>query len=167
MKHAQIKVETLALDQLKAHPQNPRTHPEPGSERWTAMKQSLEENYFDPLIWNRRNGMLVSGHFRAKVLAEANCERVDVVVVDVPEKEHVRLLLRANTNAGDWATDDLAQMLKGMDLDERLMAGFDLPSLHELGIVAPDFEPVGIAEQGRLDEKSPTTCPKCGHEFTA
>jgi hypothetical protein len=29
-----------------------------------------------------------------------------------------------------------------------------------------NFLPVGIEEQGRLDEKAKCTCPKCGHEFT-
>ena len=29
----------------------------------------------------------------------------------------------------------------------------------------PDFEPVGVQEQGRLDEKKKVTCPECGHEF--
>lgn len=29
----------------------------------------------------------------------------------------------------------------------------------------PDFQPVGIEEQGRLDEKKRCVCPNCGHEF--
>lgn len=29
----------------------------------------------------------------------------------------------------------------------------------------PDFQPVGIDEQGRLDQKSPITCPHCGETF--
>ena len=33
------------------------------------------------------------------------------------------------------------------------------------GIIPPDFQPVGIDEQGRLDEKSPITCPHCKREF--
>jgi len=31
--------------------------------------------------------------------------------------------------------------------------------------VVPDFDPVGIDEQGKLDEKAVTTCPECGHVF--
>jgi ParB-like chromosome segregation protein Spo0J len=37
--------------------------------------------------------------------------------------------------------------------------------LSELNV--PDFGPVGEDEQGRLDQKKPATCPKCGHEFQA
>jgi hypothetical protein len=29
----------------------------------------------------------------------------------------------------------------------------------------PDFQPVGIETQPRLDQKSPVTCPECGNEF--
>lgn len=29
----------------------------------------------------------------------------------------------------------------------------------------PNFQPVGIDEQGRLDQKKPVVCPECGHEF--
>jgi len=32
--------------------------------------------------------------------------------------------------------------------------------------IIPDFQPVGVEEQGRLDQKKPVICPECGHEFT-
>jgi len=38
--------------------------------------------------------------------------------------------------------------------------------LEGMGASTPDFQPVGIDEQGRLDQKKPVTCPECGHEFT-
>jgi len=34
------------------------------------------------------------------------------------------------------------------------------------GIIPPDFQPVGIDEQGRLDQKAKVICPECGCEFT-
>jgi hypothetical protein len=37
--------------------------------------------------------------------------------------------------------------------------------LAELEVKPPEFEPVGIDEQGRLDQKSPIKCPYCGEEF--
>jgi hypothetical protein len=36
----------------------------------------------------------------------------------------------------------------------------------EEGIAPPDFDPAGIEDQSRLDEKAKITCPECGHEFT-
>ena len=39
---------------------------------------------------------------------------------------------------------------------------------YDLGILVPDFGPVGIDEQGRLDQLADKTveCPSCGHRFT-
>lgn len=37
--------------------------------------------------------------------------------------------------------------------------------LEDLGMIVPNFGAVGIDEQGRLDQKSPITCPHCGMEF--
>jgi hypothetical protein len=34
------------------------------------------------------------------------------------------------------------------------------------GMGVPNFQPVGIDEQGRLDQKKPVVCPECGHTFT-
>jgi len=39
--------------------------------------------------------------------------------------------------------------------------------LEGMGASTPDFQPVGIDEQGRLDQKKSVTCPECGHEFVA
>jgi predicted methyltransferase MtxX (methanogen marker protein 4) len=38
--------------------------------------------------------------------------------------------------------------------------------LEQAGSEMINFAPVGIDEQGRLDEKAKVTCPGCGHEFT-
>jgi len=35
----------------------------------------------------------------------------------------------------------------------------------DAGIVPPDFAPVDVSEQPRLDQKAPVTCPHCGAEF--
>jgi len=58
---------------------------------------------------------------------------------------------------------DLAEELDtgAFDMD---LTGFDANGLEELMTAAPpEFEPT--SEDGRLDQKTPTQCPKCGHEF--
>jgi hypothetical protein len=52
---------------------------------------------------------------------------------------------------------DLAGMFREEELREMLEAAAN-------GMM-PDFQPVGEDEQPRLDQKKPTTCPECGHEF--
>jgi hypothetical protein len=66
--------------------------------------------------------------------------------------------IRANKSGGSWDFDTLGNQFKVPDL---LEWGF---SAEELQIV-PDFEPVGVEEQGRLDEKKKAICPDCGCEF--
>ena len=75
---AAIEIRRLPLEELKPHPRNPRVHPKVNSPLWIVMRKSLEVDYFNPLIWNRRNGCLVSGHLRLKVLIEMGFTHVDV-----------------------------------------------------------------------------------------
>lgn len=82
--------------------------------------------------------------------------------------------IAANMGAGDWDPDILANQWPA----EKLMSwGMDAATLtswkRDVGWLGnmidaenpPTFEPVGIEEQGRLDQKKPVTCPECGHEF--
>jgi len=49
---------------------------------------------------------------------------------------------------------------------EQIQVDFAPLELGEWGFEdTPNFQPVGIDEQGRLDQKSPITCPECGAEF--
>lgn len=143
--HAQLKIATLALSELKPHPKNPRSHPEPGSREWNALKKSLANVYFDPLVWNKRNGMLVSGHLRRKVLEEMGCLKADVVVIDVDEAQHLTLLMRANNETGEFEMAQVKELLReldknGADLD---LTGFGetfIAGLNEIKDIVPmDF----------------------------
>jgi len=53
--------------------------------------------------------------------------------------------------------------MQALKAEDKILAGI----VEGMGSNAvPDFQPVGIDEQGRLDQKKPVTCPECGHEFT-
>lgn len=74
---------------------------------------------------------------------------------------------------GDFTAYDIAKLWNGEYIGQlRQLAEQDaLPvsvSAEDLGslLFVPDFEPVGIDEQGKLDEKKKVICPECGHEFT-
>ena len=84
-------------------------------------------------------------------LKEIPC--VEVELNPAKEKE---LNIRLNKNVGEWDWDALANYF---DVGELTEWGF---MDEELGV----FEPVGIDEQPRLDEKKPVQCPECGNEFT-
>jgi hypothetical protein len=106
---------------------------------------------------------LYNGHQRLKSWAAKYGDiEIDVRVSSRPltEKEREKLTVYLHKGAaGEWSFDVLANEFEIPDLIEW---GF---SPEELGIV-PDFEPVGVEEQGRLDEKKKCVCPECGAEFT-
>jgi hypothetical protein len=66
-----------------------------------------------------------------------------------------------------WDASQIAQELEaGLDLSGMFYPE-ELSAILESAAdgLVPDFQPVGEDEQGRLDQKAPVVCPKCGHEF--
>jgi DNA modification methylase len=114
-KIAVLKVERRSLEELKPHPRNPRSHFKPGSPQWEALRKSLEHDYFDPLVWNQRNGMLVSGHFRCKILKALGYTSADVSVVDYDETTHLARLVAANNLLGKWEEDILSALARDLE----------------------------------------------------
>lgn len=123
----ELKVERLELAKLRPHPKNPRKHPKKGSPRWEMLKRSLQHDYFDPLVWNSRNGLLVSGHFRRSIMEEMKITAADVVVVDYDESTHLARMIAANRQAGEFEEELLAAISKDLDLAgiDSALAGFD------------------------------------------
>lgn len=99
-KIAAVTVERRPLAELRAHPRNPRVHPEPGTEDFEKLRSSLAHDYFDPLVWNQRNGLLVSGHLRRRLLGDLHFTHADVIVVDYDEPTHLARMVAANRLAG-------------------------------------------------------------------
>jgi len=61
---------------------------------------------------------------------------------------------------------DAAQIASDIEAGVDLSHMFTPLELMNIGSLSPDFAPVDISEQPRLDQKSPVICPHCGHEFT-
>lgn len=131
---AKLTFSRMSLDLMKPHPRNPRNHPEPGTAEWAALKASIEHDYFDPLVWNKRNGMLVSGHLRLKVMLEAGYTAADVVVVEYDEATHMARMAAANRSQGSDNNLLLTQLLG--EVDKRgvsfALAGFTQDGVNKL-----------------------------------
>jgi hypothetical protein len=130
-----LNVQQVTLSSLKPHPKNPRKHPVPGTPDWDRLKKSLEHDYFDPLVWNKRNKKLVSGHLRAKVLREMGVKEVDVVVVDYDEPTHLARMIAANKSIGDDDFTKLGEVffeLGTIDDFDLELSGFTLAEINEL-----------------------------------
>lgn len=131
----ELKVERMKLSKLKAHPKNPRKHPKKGTDEWDVLVSSLEHDYFDPIVYNARNGMLVSGHLRKKVMASMGVSEADVVVVDYDDKTHMARMIAANKLIGEDNQAGLREIFGelsgtvGFDLG---LTGFTLPEIEGL-----------------------------------
>ena len=150
------------ITKLKANPTNPRVLRD---EKFAKLKQSLVDF---PDMLNKRpivavtdtDGklMVLGGNMRLRACLDLKMKEVPVILADEwTEEQRREFIIKDNVGFGEWDWDQLANEWDAGELKEW---GLDLP----LG--TPDFEPVGMDEQPRLDEKTPIECPKCGHEFT-
>ena len=157
---AELKIERLVLADLREHERNPRKHPEKGTSEWMALARSLAHDYFDPIVHNARNGKLVSGHLRRKVLIELGFTHADCSVVDYDEPTHIARMIAANRQTGEFDIPAMKDLLMEIDTGamEMSLAGFTVPDLEDLMTAAmPEVE--GPAH----------SCPDCGaiHQIRA
>lgn len=117
---ADFKTEIWELASSLPHPQNPRKHPKKGSPKWEALRRSVQHDWFDPAVVNRRNGMIVSGHMRREILIDLGETRWRVVVKDYDEATHKARMIAANTLIGDWEEKLLSQLVGELE-----SGGFD------------------------------------------
>ena len=126
-----------SVGDLQSHPRNPR---EITDAALIGLGHSIEEfGDVSGIVWNKRNGQLVCGHQRVKVLGDgatfedgavvaATGERFPVRVVDWGEEKHLAAMVAANSShiAGDWlpelsgVLDELTTPLEGMFFDLKL-----------------------------------------------
>ena len=151
--------EKRKLSELIPWPRNPRQIKGPEVKR---LQESLAEfGQVEPIACGPDNE-LYNGHQRLKSWAAKYGDiEIEVRVSSRPltEKEREKLTVYLHKGAaGEWDFDTLSEW----DTEDLLSWGFSPDDLQ----IVPDFEPVGVEEQGRLDEKKKVVCPECGHEFT-
>jgi hypothetical protein len=91
------------------HPDNPAGKCSP--EKREILKQSLQNDYFDPIIWNERNGKLVSGHLRCELLVELAYTEVDHITVNYDEPTHLARMKAANEHSRKPSKEGLELLL--------------------------------------------------------
>src|ERR1039457_1856925 len=90
----QWPTQTMKLQDLHPATYNPRTI---SDRAMGGLTNSMERfGVVQPIVWNKRTGNIVGGHQRYKVLVEKGEKEVDVVVVDVDEKEELALNITLN-----------------------------------------------------------------------
>lgn len=153
-------------DQLAANPRNWRTHPRSQTDALSGVLR--EVGVVQNVIVNERTGYVVDGHARISLALRDGQPSVPVTYVDLSEDEEALILatldpLSAMAGADSAQLDVLLRDVSSGDAAVQQM----LSALaQDNGISPPEFDPVGIEEQGILDQKAKCTCPECGHVFT-
>ena len=131
------------------------------------LRLSLQKfGYAIPVLISPVDNELYDGNTRDRIMLameEYGPDAIlDVRVSSRPltDDERRELVVRLKQNQAGWDFDMLPNLY---EQDELLEWGFTEEELWMAFV--PDFEPVDESEQPRLDQKSPVTCPECGHEF--
>ena len=153
-------------DQLLAHPGNWRIHPKYQQEALRGVINDI--GYIKSVTVNKLTGRVVDGHLRVTLALRDGIPTIPVEYVELTEAEEAEALLTLDPIAALAGSDkdNLETLLKQVNTDDAAVMELLNKIGVESGAIIPDFEPVGIDEQGRLDQKKPVICPECGHEFT-
>lgn len=153
------------------------------------LDKSMGENGFIGAMTSAADGEIFDGSARLETAYERFGEDVEPIVIDadgtrpiivrridIPSADDPRakkLAIAANRIASvdlDWDADILAAIADEVDIsdmffEDELAALVERDSEEE----TPNFEPVGMDEQGKLDQIQPKEidckCPQCGHDF--
>ena len=130
-----MNIEKISVDQLQPAKYNPRKDLQPGDPEFEKLKRSVQEfGYVEPIIWNKRTGVVIGGHQRLKVLQHLGYTEVDCVVLDLDEQKEKALNVALNKISGAWDVPMLTTLLR--DLDESgfdaTLTGFDVSEMSEL-----------------------------------
>lgn len=130
-----MNIEQISVEKLLPAKYNPRKDLQPGDPEFEKLKRSITEfGYVEPIIWNKRTGVVIGGHQRLKVLQHLGYTEVDCVVLDIDEQKEKALNVALNKISGAWDVPLLTALLR--DLDESgfdaTLTGFDVSEMSEL-----------------------------------
>lgn len=109
----QFKYGTVKRSQIKMADYNPRIIDPDNQKR--LVKVIRENGLIEPLVWNKRDGVLVGGHQRLtaadKIYRKKDYD-VPVAIIDVDKKTEEKLNVQLNNPSlqGDWNLDELLKL---------------------------------------------------------
>ena len=161
-----LQHETWPIDKLVEYARNPRKN-DHAVDRVAA---AIREFGFRVPVVAKSDGTVVDGHLRLKAAKKLGLTEVPVVLADDMTDLQIkafRLSVNKMAELAEWDDELLAielHELNAADFDMALL-GFEASELSIKMGMGADFTPGTEEDQSRLDEKSPITCPACGHEF--
>ena len=160
-----MKIKTVEIKDINPAPYNPRIDLKPSDIEYQKLKKSIDEfDLVEPLILNERNGTLIGGHQRLKILKDRGDKTVDVSLVDLDEAKEKALNIALNRVQGGWDYEKLNlifEELKGIDDFDIELTGFDINE------ITSEFDFDDEDQQPEFDEniKTDNECPSCGYKW--
>lgn len=113
-----MNIERKRLADLRPAEYNPRKELQPGDPAYEKIARSIEEfGYVDPLVINK-DGTVIGGHQRLRVLKDMGAEEADVVVLDLDKDREKALNIALNKITGDWDPVKLTEVIGDLDLED-------------------------------------------------
>lgn len=162
-----MEMKSIGIDQIQIAKYNPRRDIKKGDEEYGKIERSIEHyGLVDPLIINK-DGILIAGHQRYKVIKDLGFSEVDCIVLDMDKKSEKLLNIALNKISGEWDISLLKDLLQELDTGDFDIenTGFSLKEFEDL-VCIPGFSPVDEEDQPRLDELKKVCCPACEYKFT-
>ena len=131
---AKLNMQEVELSWLKPAEYNPRVDLRPGDPEYEKIRKSIESfTYVDPIIANR-DGTIIGGHQRYKVLLDLGYESADVVIVDKDKDEEAALNIALNKISGEWEPSKLAKLIGRIDTSrlDTTVTGFDASEIKKM-----------------------------------
>ena len=157
-------------EELTPYEGNARVHNE---RQMTALMTSIKQFGFTGVIITNEDGMVLAGHGRLEAAKRLGLKAVPVDFqhyASTQAEQADRIADNKLAELAEWDLPALKEELLELDTGALDMdiTGFDAGAMETLmtQFHTPDFQPASVDEQGRLDQKKPVKCPKCGHEFT-
>ena len=165
--HIESSLRSLAvpLCDVFPDPANLRLHPE---RNLTAIVNSLRAFGQQRPILCDAKGRIIAGNGTYAAAKQLGWESIAVTKTALDGAQAAAYAIADNRTAilADWDDEALRTTLDALAADVPLDVMGWTAEEFAADFVVPSFAPVGEDEQGRLDEKASTTCPKCGHVWT-
>jgi ParB-like chromosome segregation protein Spo0J len=166
MKTNQLKITYQKTGDLVPYARNSRTHSE---EQVGQIAASITEfGFTNPVLVDEQN-TIIAGHGRIMAAQKLGLGEVPTITLSgLTESQRKAYIIADNRLALNAGWDDEMLRLEIADLKEADfgidLLGFSEPELGNL-FLEPNFSAGSEEDQGKLDEKKPTICPNCKHEF--
>lgn len=157
----------MKAGELQANARNWRQHPTAQAEALRGVLLEVGQVGELYAYTSERAGgklVLIDGHLRQEL---DPAQDWDVAITDLTDAEADKVLLARDPIAAMATVDAgrLDTLLREVQTGSEGLASMLAGLAKDAGITPPDFQPVGVEQQGRLDEKAKVKCPHCGQEF--